>query len=499
MIVKFFPKGRCGLDYVLGTNRKNDTRQPTVIAGDPAQVRGLIAGMDSKNPFTSCALTYEREITPAEAARDIRSFEVALFPGLDPTSWARLWVRHAELAKDPVTKQILPGGRVRTALHLIIPNVHLPTGKHLQPFWKGADFKRIEAWQEITNAERGYTSPKDPSRRRDIFISSRLPQNIGALKKTLNATINEAITHGEITSREELCSWLENLGFEIARVTKKSISISRHDLKKNLRLEGQTYEHDGIAKAVGTKTPELYGGDDRSGASRSRRNEELERYHRIFAASVERKRRELFEKYERRSRGRASPLDAVASRAGGKPMEVGAGEPSHHLHSLHANDAVHGHDVVFDAAHRASPRPATTPANSTFSTKPLNYEHDHHHTTTQHTKPESVSCATVAHGNVDFGFFEAASLAVRQVGKTIEEFAIRLRARPDFKRNDNSPIPSLALGNRAVAALSRLFVKETERHKKLMDEKIRVHIEKRHLEERDNQQREQSDWTPSLP
>jgi len=233
MLVKFMPKGRCGIDYVLGAGRKDDTRNPTVIAGDADQCRALVAGLNFKNRLTSCVLSYEMEITPAEAARDIASFEQALLPGLDTTAWDRLWVRHTEFEKDPITKQVLPGGRVRTALHCIIPNVHLPSGKRLQPFWKGADLKRIEAWQELTNAAHGYASPKDPARRRDLVISSRLPANVAAIKAQLNANVIAAVKNGEIITHETLVAWLQKQDFKLTRPPTKSISLRHPALKKN--------------------------------------------------------------------------------------------------------------------------------------------------------------------------------------------------------------------------------------------------------------------------
>ena len=295
MLVKFMPKGQCGLDYCLGKHvRGHDAREPRVLIGTPEQAGNLIKSLDFANPFTSVVLSYERKITPAEAHRDIESFESVLMPGMTPgLEYDRVWIEHTETPKDPITRQPIEGEQ-RTALHCIIPNLHLPTGKRLQPYFDRIDRPRIEAWQELTNVERGYGSAKDPLRAREIALNvNHLPRKVVELKANLESIIEGKINTGEIKSREQLCEWLTTMNFKVERMTKKSISISHQDLKKNLRLEGALYEHGGVERAVEARETE-------GPLSRRISQDRTGEYRRILSERLERKRAELQERFARR-------------------------------------------------------------------------------------------------------------------------------------------------------------------------------------------------------
>lgn len=297
MLVKFFPKGKCGLDYCLGKKLKGeDIRHPEVLAGDPVESGKILKGLDFANPYTSVALTYEREISPEEAARDIASFEAMILPGMTPgLEYARVWIRHTESPKDPTTKCLDPSKPKRTALHCIIPNVHLPTGKRLQPYYDPADRKRVEAWQELTNESMGYASPKDPERRRAVVLSvNRLPKKVADLKSTITKAVMANLQAEQINTRDELCTWFKDQGFVVERITKKSISISHHSLIKHVRLEGEFYEHRGIENAASARD---------SGEKPERRIREIgsDQRSRELAEGLQRKRLELAKRYPHRS------------------------------------------------------------------------------------------------------------------------------------------------------------------------------------------------------
>ena len=297
MLVKFMPKGRCGLDYCLGkTVRGVDPRAPEVLQGNPEQAAQVIKSLDFANPFTSVVLTYERKISAEEAARDIAAFEEMLLPGMKGgLEYDRVWIRHTEHPKDPATKQPDPTKPERTALHCIIPNVHLPTGKRLQPYFDRVDRKRVEAWQELTNEAHGYASAKDPERRRSAVLNlNRLPQSVADLKNTLTEAVIANVQAEQINTRADLTAWLKGQGFGIERTTKNSISISHPTLKKNLRLEGELYELGGIESAASAR-------DAGEIPPYGVRQIESDKYRRDLAEGLERKRAELQERFARRN------------------------------------------------------------------------------------------------------------------------------------------------------------------------------------------------------
>ncbi|MDR1011034.1 MAG: relaxase/mobilization nuclease domain-containing protein [Opitutaceae bacterium] len=297
MIVRFFSKGACNLSYCLGIGKKNDPRHPKVIAGDPEITLQIINGLVFDNLFTSLVLSYERIVSEGEALRDIASFESALLPGLADDEWDRTWVRHTEIEKDPVSKKIVPGGLVRSALHCIIPNVHLPTGKRLQPYYFNADKKRIQAWVEITNFECGYASPLDENRQRAFKAGHRVPRDVREIMQALNESVITALANGEITSRNGLCLWMAHQGFEVIRATHKSVVLSHRTLDKNIVMKGKIYEYNGIEdtiEAVKSDCDRVLGN----------RNADIERHRRELEEGLARKREYLEGRYAEKPKRR---------------------------------------------------------------------------------------------------------------------------------------------------------------------------------------------------
>jgi len=297
MIKRFFSKGKCGLDYVLGVGKANDPRHPTIIAGDPDEVRRIIDSLTFATPFTSCALSFERVITDNEAIHAIASFEEALLPGVDTTEWDRVWVRHTEHEKDPVTKDLVKDGLVRTALHCIFANVHLPSGKPLHPYYYyySVDKLRMDSWQELYNLTYGYASPKDANRQRVFYLGRNLPKKTAITKKIINEAVIASLANGEFATREGLCEWLEEQGVH-TRLKNKSISVTHESLKKPIRLEGALYVSGGIERAISDKENDFHAG---AGS----RKPNLEEYRRRFDECINRKREELARKYYRDSNG----------------------------------------------------------------------------------------------------------------------------------------------------------------------------------------------------
>jgi hypothetical protein len=502
MIFKVFPKGRCNLSYCLGIGRAEDPRHPVVLAGDPKQTQQIVNGLTFANPFTSLALTYDRQLSPDEIRRDIAGFEKTLLPGLDSTAWARVWIQHTEHQKDPLTKEIIPGGRVRTALHCIIANVHLPDGKRLQPYFDRIDRKRMEAWQEITNHKHGHASPKDPGRRRAFYIGSRLPKTAAELKATLNETVVGAIAAGEITSRENLCEWFRAQGFEVARATSKSISLKHPALKKNIRLEGAIYAHEGINRTIEGITSNPH-------PKHGVRDADLARYRRNLKEGLERKREELCRKYQKRTcRNHAEHGGTIREASPGGAMDIIRGgridfsKPGGSLASVSR-----GPDPAETAAASLSPRhrdtdgdgraggtghgnlpdagsgPSETGCGAASSSRRDNLlrsgtddqflSHEHHE-----PKPPQPD----ADGSRAFEFLAGLRSRTREtlgrIGSIVAQIADGLRTGSHRPRDDGDEIPNLGLGGAAVAALGRLLAQGISRRRRIAGkhaELFRIH------------------------
>lgn len=287
-MVKVMPKGRCGLKYCLSVG-PDDPRSPLVLDGDPQQIWAILEGVDFANPYTSVALCFERAIKDeSELRARMTEFEGALLPGLRPgVDYALIWIRHNEHPKDPETKKPDLEMEYKTSLHAIIPNVFLMSGKRLQPYFDRIDRKRIEAWQELTNIKNGYASPKDPDRERAAaFHAMSLPRSVEKIKSETADAVEDAIAGGHIKNRDDLLMWLSTVGYKIERVTKKSISVSVTNHKKNIRLEGSLYENGGIERALGAAKNETK-------RDHCEATDRLDHYTRVFNEELDRKRAEL--------------------------------------------------------------------------------------------------------------------------------------------------------------------------------------------------------------
>jgi len=336
MLVKFMPKGRAGIAYNSGKGRTHDPREPKCLAGDPGKTQTIIDSLDFANPETSVVLTYDREITDQEATQDIASFEEMLLPGMTPgLDYERVWHRHREYPKDPVTRQPDTSKPPRTGLHGNFANLHQPTGKRLQPYFDRTDRKRVEAWQELTNDARGYGSPKDDSRRRAVVLNiNQLPRSVADLKATLTEAIIANVNAEQISTREELCAWLEQQGFKVERATKASISVSHPTLKKNLRLKGALYEPGGLEDAARARD---------AGEEPERRVREIgsDQRRRDLEEGLQRKRLELAERYPDRSAKNPGGLGVGSQEDPGSLRENDRGG-AQEIGRLSAQDLDHG-------------------------------------------------------------------------------------------------------------------------------------------------------------
>lgn len=254
MIVKFFNRGKGSgsgpLNYLLLTKGK-PREGAKVLYGDPKLTEQLINATPYKQKYKSGVLSFTEDATQFsdEQKKDImQRFEDTLFTGLEPDQYDILWVEHSDKA-----------GRLE--LNFVIPCQELRSGKSLQPFYAQADLTRVNAFKNIINKEYELTDPNEPERKRLInpYINNAprpTPYDVKkkedktveetsdthAIKADIDRQLLDSLKEGSLNDRGSVMYFLEGLGFKIERAVKKSISISRPDMKRNIRLKGAIYE-----------------------------------------------------------------------------------------------------------------------------------------------------------------------------------------------------------------------------------------------------------------
>lgn len=233
MIIKIHSRGigagRGPIDYLLGKDR--DRQDARLDRGDPEQMIQIIDSTNFAQKYTSGVLSFaERDLDEHQKQQIMDSFERVLLPGLDKDQYSILWVQHQD--KD------------RLELNFVVANVELHSGKRLQPYYDRADRPRLNAWKDLVNDHYQLKDPNDPLNKRELCTPNNLPR---AKKEAAEAITNGLLSvaeRGELKNRDDVVKTLENAGFEIARTTKKSISIKNPEGGQNIRLKGAIYEQD---------------------------------------------------------------------------------------------------------------------------------------------------------------------------------------------------------------------------------------------------------------
>ena len=258
MIVKFFRRGKGSgagpLNYLLLTKGKS-REGAKVLYGDPKLTEQLINATPYQQKYKSGVLSFTEDANKFsdEQKKDImQRFENTLFTGLEPDQYDILWVEHSD-----------KGGRLE--LNFVIPCQELRSGKSLQPFYAQADLVRVNAFKNIINKEYELTDPDEPQRKRlinpyvtdaprptpydpkkkkkedKVVEDTPNTPNTQAIKADIVRQALDSLKEGTLTNRSSVMGFLQDLGFTLERVTEKSISISRPDLKRNIRLKGAIY------------------------------------------------------------------------------------------------------------------------------------------------------------------------------------------------------------------------------------------------------------------
>ncbi|TQR58158.1 relaxase/mobilization nuclease domain-containing protein [Acinetobacter sp. RF14B] len=243
MIVQFFRYGnglsKGPLDYLLGKDRDRDYAK--VLQGDVSEVSGLIDTSPYAKKYTSgCLSFYEHDLSDQAKQKIMQDFEKALFPGMDQSQYRVLWIEHQDKLNEET-------GERRLELNFLIPNIEIITGQRLQPYYDKADRPRIDLFKKITNYEYQLHDADDPLYRQAVTTAKNLPKTVNEIKETLDIEATRAVESGLITDRQSMKKWLLDLGLEITRETKKSLSIKNpndDEKARPIRLTGAIYEQD---------------------------------------------------------------------------------------------------------------------------------------------------------------------------------------------------------------------------------------------------------------
>ena len=244
MIVDFFRHGsglsKGCLDYLLGEDREREHAQ--VLSGDVELTAQLIDSSPFAKKYTSgCLSFYEHDLSDQDKQQIMQNFEQALFPGMDQRQYRVLWIEHQDKKNEET-------GKRRLELNFLIPNIEILTGKRLQPYFDRADRSRVDLFKKITNYEYQLHDADDPLYQQDIKHAKNLPKAVNEIKETLNILATKAVENGLITDRQSMKTWLLDLGLEISRETKKSLSIKNPNNDdpnaRPIKLKGAIYEQD---------------------------------------------------------------------------------------------------------------------------------------------------------------------------------------------------------------------------------------------------------------
>jgi hypothetical protein len=244
MHIKFLAHGRGSASkaaaYVLASHDHKGIERAgvEVLRGDPQTFAAIADSLEFKNKYTSGVIAWSLEDnpTPEEINAVLDDFERTAFAGLEKDSYHYCAVMHVEAngAKH---------------IHILIPNVHLTTGKAFNPAppnWE----KTFDPLRDAWNNEKGWSRPDDPTRARLIQPRHTALINAAAVKAGLEVEpdtkdfltqyLTQRVLGGFIENRADVLDSLAELG-EITRQGKDYISIKPEGFDKAIKLKGALF------------------------------------------------------------------------------------------------------------------------------------------------------------------------------------------------------------------------------------------------------------------
>lgn len=286
-------------NYLL--NCKGRAKPPILLYGDPDLTRAVMENIAFRQKYTSLVLSFA-EIIPETTLRNIIvDYESVAYKGIEPDDVSRYWVLHTD--------------KGRTEAHCIVANVVLSTGKRWAHYYHKPDRTLFESWQEITNLKHGFSSPKDPDRKRLRSVPGKnLPPENRRIYEQVDSFICRLITEGAVRNRDEIISALHQRGYEV----KPSINFigirPKQTTGKYIRLKGSKYES---GFSIGDSEPIRQAESTASGDVRKR----IEEYDRLFRSALEKRERYIRKRHEG-ARTVAYNTDSTASRPDTHPIGV---------------------------------------------------------------------------------------------------------------------------------------------------------------------------------
>ncbi len=220
--------------YLMGTHdHKGEERAGVeVLRGDPVLFAALADSLPFLQRYTSAVISWAAEEAPTEDEIDgvLDDFEKLAFAGLDRQDVHLTAVLHREA-----------DGSVH--VHILIPRVHLGTGKSLNvapPGQRG----HFDSLRNKWNYSMGWARPDDPLRRRPVqpsFDAYRDGKDPKAIKQQISEYLLGSIAQGVITNAAELRRKVVEMGCEITRSGADHLSIKPEGYPKAIRLKGEIY------------------------------------------------------------------------------------------------------------------------------------------------------------------------------------------------------------------------------------------------------------------
>jgi hypothetical protein len=225
--------------------------KPRDFGGNAIDCLSAVESIDRKHKYVSGTLAFEPSEHPTgpQLQKIVDAFRKTFMAGLEPgVNYVDFWNIH--------------GDKGRIELNYVIPMVELTTGRRLNPFPPGQakeDFK--DAFDAYINHQMGYNQvvPDPIKASQSQFEVKVIPKSSSKIaeafrenkptKDEISDCVARQIINDKISTRQELCDFLENFG-DITRINDKFISIKPYGSEKAFRLKGPVYEHGAEFKQI---------------------------------------------------------------------------------------------------------------------------------------------------------------------------------------------------------------------------------------------------------
>ncbi len=228
---------------------------PEILEGDPLMVASIANQTRRAHKYACGCLSFRdsEQPTPAQQKEIMRDFERTFLPGLQKgLHYAIAWVAHED--------------KGNLELNYLLATTELTTGKQLNPFPPGdVQHELNDAWVQNTNHVLGYAqvvaNPLKIARSR--FETKALPLKDVAseicqqatghkqIRDELQSLFGAAVVSGEINSRADIVTTLEDLG-AVTRAGRDYLSFVPHGEQKAIRLKGPMFHEDADYRQIRT-------------------------------------------------------------------------------------------------------------------------------------------------------------------------------------------------------------------------------------------------------